>query len=56
MVPDTGQGQWVHDLQEQGADTTDEHAGEIAMHLPADGMWPEQAGVALGALQVKLAQ
>lgn len=56
VIPDPGQGQWVQGLHQQGADATDQHAAEIAMHLPADGVRAEQARVALGVVQVELTQ
>lgn len=56
VVPHPGQGQRVQHLQQQGADTADEHAGEIPVHLPADAARTEQPGVALGLFEVELAQ
>ena len=43
-------------LQHQGADAADQHAGEITVYLPADGVGAEQAGVALGVFEVELAE
>ena len=56
MVPEARQCQRVQSLQHQCADAADQHAGEIAMHLPAHRLRAKQARIALGAFQIKLTQ
>jgi len=46
VVPDAGQRARVQRLQQQRADAARHHRREIGVDLPADGVWPEQAGVA----------
>ncbi|MNI89030.1 hypothetical protein D3C73_1463820 [compost metagenome] len=46
----------MQQLQHQGADTANQHAGEIAMHPPAHAVRAEQAGVTFGGFQVELAE
>src|SRR3989344_2300447 len=46
----------MQSLQEQGADTADQHAGEVAMHLPTHRVGAEQTGVVLGLFEVDLPQ
>ncbi|MCY1420576.1 hypothetical protein D9M71_362030 [compost metagenome] len=56
VIPHAGQRQRVQQLQEQGTDAADQHAGEVAMHAPADAARAEQPRVTLGVFQVKLSQ
>src|SRR3990167_61973 len=46
----------MQSLQEQGADSADQHAGEVAMHLPTHRVGAEQTGVVLGLFEVDLPQ
>ncbi|MNF10566.1 hypothetical protein D3C80_2115460 [compost metagenome] len=43
-------------LQEQRADPADQHRAEVAVHLPAGRIRPEQAGVALGRFEIDSAE
>ncbi|MCY1461534.1 hypothetical protein D9M71_792020 [compost metagenome] len=56
MVPHAAERQRMEHLQEQGADAADQHGTEVAMHLPACRVRPEQAGIALGRLEVDPAE
>ncbi len=56
MVPDTRQRQRMQRLQHQRADAADQHAGEVAMHLPAHRLRAKQTRIAFGVLQVQLTE
>ena len=56
VIPYPGKRQRVQGLQHQSADAANQHAGEITMHLPTDGIGAKQAGIAFGVFEVELAE